>query len=289
MRVLSFFVFYVVWILSSLFLLQAGRWIPLEATGAMANFYILAMLLGLSFLSRHYQLRIEPSLRQRLPQRLLFLTTCVLIFGSGYGTVTLLGVQSNLIRAIHTANLLFFACVVGHWLTEPLKRPAELIPLCLVMSLIDVFSVFQGPSRQLTSNLVGYYGSGQPGPPPLVDYILIKLPLAGQPLLLPVFGVSDWIMIVMLSAAAAKFGMNDNILHRFGKVYFPVAGVGLIATILAAREFNMYLPALPMIAVCFLAVMAYKLPEVRHLTRNEIQPMAVFTALAGGLLVIARL
>jgi hypothetical protein len=247
------------------------------------------MLLGLAFLSRHYQLRIEPFLRHRRPQRLLFLAGCTLIFGGGYAMVTLLGVQSNLISAIHTANLLFFACVLGHWLTEPLKRPAELIPLCLVMSLIDVFSVFQGPTRELTSNLVGYYGSGQAGPPPLVDYILIKLPLPGQSSLLPVFGVSDWIMIVMLSAAAAKFGMSDNILHRFGKVYFPVAGIGLIATILAARELDMYLPALPMIAACFLAVMAFKFPEVRHLTRNELRPMALFTALAGCLLVIARL
>ncbi len=203
--------------------------------------------------------------------------------------VTLFGVQSEVISAIHTANLLFFACVLGNWLTEPLKRPAELIPLCLVMSLIDIFSVFQGPTRELTSDLIGYYGSGQPGPPPLVDYILIKLPLPGQSSLLPVFGVSDWIMIVMLSAAAAKFSMNDNILHRFGKVYFPVAGIGLITTILAARELDMYLPALPMIAGCFLAVMAYKFPEIRHLTRNELRPMVLFTALAGGLFMFTRL
>ncbi|WP_136806050.1 hypothetical protein [Desulfosediminicola flagellatus] len=289
MRMLNYFVFYGAWILLSLFLLQTGRWIPSVVTAGMGNVFILMMLLGLSFVSRHYQLRIEPSLKQRLPQRLLVLAVCVLIFGSGYTMVTLLGIQGNLISAIHTANLLFFACVLGSWLTEPLKRPAELIPLCLVMSLIDIFSVFQGPTRELTSNLVGYYGSGQPGPPPLVDYILIKLPLPGQSSLLPVFGVSDWIMIVMLSAAAAKFGMNDNILHRFGKVYFPVAAMGLVATILAARELDMYLPALPMIAVCFLAVMSFKFPEVRHLTRNELRPMALFTAFAGGLFVIARL
>jgi hypothetical protein len=289
MKMLNIFIFYGAWTIVSLFLLQAGQWIPSAVTGEMANFFILVILLGLSSLSRHYYLHIEPFLRQRLPQRLLVLVACIMIFTGGYATVTLFGVQHNLIIAIHTANLLFLACVLGHWLTEPLKRPAELIPLCLVMSLIDAFSVFQGPTRELTSNLVDYYSSGQPGPPPLVDYILIKLPLPGQPSLLPVFGVSDWIMIIMLSAAAAKFGMNDNILPKLEKVYFPMAGLGLIATILAARELDMYLPALPMIALCFLAVMAYKFPEVRHLTRNEIRPMAFFTALAGCIFAIARL
>jgi hypothetical protein len=289
MWMLNLCVFYGAWTLLSLLLLQAGQWFPSVVTAAMTNVFILVMLLGLSYLSRHYQSWIEPSLRQRLPQRLLFLAACALIFAGGYAVVTLLGEQGNLMSAIHTANLLFFACVLGHWLTEPLKRPAELIPLCLVMSLIDIFSVFKGPTRQLTSSLVGYYSSGQSGPPPLVDYILIKLPLPGQSSLLPVFGVSDWIMIVMLSAASAKFGMNDNVLHRVKGVYFPVAGMGLIAAILAAREFDMYLPALPMIAVFFLAVMAYKFPEVRHLTRNELRPMALFTALAGGLLVVARI
>ena len=288
MGLLNVFIFYGAWTFSSLFLLEAGRWLPVVVTAAMGNFLILVMLLGLSYLSRHYQLRVEPSLTQRLPRRLLILAACVLIFAGGYAMVALLGVQSNLLSAIHTANLLFFACVLGHWLTEPLKRPAELIPLCLVMSLIDVFSVFQGPTRELTSSLVGYYGSGQAGSPPLVDYILIKLPLPGQASLLPVFGVSDWIMIVMLSGAAAKFGMNDNILQRLGNVYFPVAGIGLVATILAARELDMYLPALPMIAVSFLAVMASRFPEVRHLTRNELRPMAFFTVLAGGLFLIAR-
>lgn len=289
MGIKNVFVFYGAWVILSLFLLQVGRWIPAVVTGVMANFFILVMLLALSNLSRHYQLRIEPSLLHRHPQRLFFLTTCVLIFSGTCSMVELLGVQSNLISAIHTANLLFFACVLGHWLTEPLKRPAELIPLCLVMSVIDVFSVFKGPTRQLTSKLVDYYSSDQPGSPPLVDYILIKLPLPEQSSLLPVFGVSDWIMIVMLSAAAAKFRLNDNILRRMGEVYFPLAGMGLIATIVSARELDMYLPALPMIAVCFLVVMAYKFPQVRHLTRNELRPMAFFTALAGGLFVIARL
>ncbi|PIE58191.1 MAG: hypothetical protein CSA33_04590 [Desulfobulbus propionicus] len=278
--------FYSSWVLSSLLLHQVGRWLPAVIAPAMAYLFLLVLLLNLSYLSRLYQVRLEPLFQQHLPLRLLCLASCTLLFIGGYVVAAGLGAQSAPLTALHTANLLFFACVLGHWLTTPLKRPAELVPLCLIMTLVDAYSVFQGPTRQLTSTLTAHYTSGQPGPPPLVDFILVKLPFPAQISLMPAFGISDWIVIAMFSGAAAKFGLHDNLLHRYGGLYFPVSAVGLVAAIIAAREFNLYLPALPLIAACFLAIPAYTSPRALRPTFHELPALALCATLAVILVVL---
>ena len=269
--------FYGAWVLSCLVVLQVGLLVPVAMAAPVSYVFILTMLLGMAYLSRRYKVGVEPYLQPSTPLRLFFLGFCTLLFGISYTAVAVWGMRSNVISSLHVANLLFFACVLGHWLAVPLKRPAELIPVCLVMSLVDLYSVFKGPSKQLTNTLAAHYDSGQPGSPPVVDFILIKLPQPGQETLMPAFGVVDWVVIVMLSAAAAKFGIQDNVLSRLKGLYFPLAGVGLIVTVVAARELGLYLPVLPAIALCFLVVAAWQSSEVLHLTRNEV-PALVFVA-----------
>ena len=269
--------FYGAWVLTCIAVLQVGLLVPAALAGSVSYVFILAMLLGMAYLSRRYRVGVEPSIQLSTGRRLLFLGCCVLLFGISYSAVAVWGMRSNVIASLHVANLLFFACVLGHWLAVPLKRPAELIPVCLVMSLVDLYSVFKGPSKQLTNTLAAHYSSGQSGPPPVVDFILIKLPQPGVETLMPAFGVVDWVVIVMLSAAAAKFGIQDNVLNRLKGLYFPLAGVGLIVTVVVARELGMYLPVLPAIALCFLGGAAWKSSEVLNLTRNEV-PALVFVA-----------
>lgn len=269
--------FYGAWVLSCIILLQLGLLVPAALATPVSYVFILTMLLGMAYVSRRYQVGVEPYLQPSTPLRLFFLGFCALLFGISYAGVAVWGLRSNVVASLHVANLLFFACVLGHWLAVPLKRPAELIPVCLVMSLVDLYSVFKGPSKQLTNALAAHYSSGQPGLPPIVDFILIKLPEPGQKTLMPAFGVVDWVVIVMLSAAAAKFGIQDNVLSRLKGVYFPLAGVGLIVTVVAARELGIYLPVLPVIACCFLAGAAWQSSEVLRLTRNEV-PALVFVA-----------
>ncbi len=282
---LDILIFYVVWVGISLIFYRAGVWLSNGPTG-MAYVFILIMLLALSFLSRRYRRRVEPYLIQNHLLRIFLLVFFVLLFAAVYAANAFLGLGSILISSIHTANLLFFACVAGHWLTLPLKRPAELLPLCLVMSMVDIFSVFKGPTKALTHTIAAHYSGGQAGHPPMVDFILVKFPLPGMPMLMPVFGVVDWILIVMLSGAAVNFDMNDNLLGRPGKLYFPAAAAGLVITLLAARGLGVYLPALPMIAVCFLGVMAYRSPEILRLSRNERPALILAGVMACGILAV---
>lgn len=286
---INILMFYGVWIFCSLIMHGAGVWVPPAWTVPLSSLFTVAFLFGLSCLTHQYQRRIEPALVQNLQQRLVLLAACGLVFIGSSAAVLLFGEKLDLIIALHTANLLFFACVFGHWLTTPLKRPAELVPLCLIMSFVDVYSVFKGPSKELTSSLASHYSSGQIGPPPMVDFILIKLPMPGQAALMPVFGVADWIVIALLSGAAAKFNLNDNLFGRSGAIYVPMGAIGLIVSILAARGLGVYLPALPLITAFFLTVMVFRSPEILRLTRNEFPAMVLSTAVASGLFALILL
>lgn len=275
--------FYTAWIAASLLMLAVGRWVPPAAVGAFSSLFIVGSLLIMTALSHRYQLYLEPSLRYHLAHRLCLLAAAGMIFAVSYIAVRHLGVRSIALDALHTANLLFFACLLGHWLVMPLKRAAELVPLCFVMSLVDIYSVFRGPSKELTETLAMHYTSPEPTLTPTVDFLLIKLPLPYHSSLMPVFGVADWIIIVMLSAAAAKFSLDDNLIRRLGAGYVPVAIVGLLVTIFAARELGIYLPALPMIALCFLAVMGLRAPEILKLSRAERPALLLCAGLATAL------
>ena len=202
------------------------------------------------------------------------------------------GLKSNFITVLSTATLVLFACVAGHWLVIPLKRPAEFIPIGFVVALSDMFSVFMGPTRKFAENISDYYREGMTGPVPLVDFFLVKMPMPGNDYFMPVFGITDWIVVALLSAGALRFGLNDNIFSLAGsqqaknisRAFFPVAGVGLVLSIMAARSMNLYLPALPFIVIVFLSAMAAKYPAVRKLGPEEIRAMIFVGALIGVLM-----
>jgi hypothetical protein len=277
--------FYLVWILFSLGLHWGSQWIPSPLTDLASYLFILVALFFLSSLTSLYRRWIEPQLRQRQTYRIGGFLAGLLLFAVVYALVHM-GLRSNLISALHSANLLFMACLLGHWLVIALKRPAELIPLCLVMSLVDLYSVFKGPTKTLTGSLSSYYGSSQSGSPPIIDYLLVKFPMPGQAGLLPIFGVSDWVIIALLSAAAAKFDMRDNLFGERALPFVSVAVVGLLMSITLAREAGLYLPALPLIALSFLTLMVFRHPQILRLTGNELRPMGLFLALAAGVMIL---
>ncbi len=266
-------------------------------SGVFEYTVILGGLFCIARISRGYQIHIEPRIQGRIGRRLVCFSALLLIFWTGYGIVVFTGIKNNYITGVLTANLIVFAAVFGNWLASPLKRPAELVPLCLVVALSDIFSVFAGPTKQFAGTISQYYEGGMEGIPPLVDFILVKMPLPGQKFFMPVFGITDWIVIVLLSAGAVKFNMDDNLLltrkarsGRRGQLFFfPVAGLGLILSIVAARELNLYLPALPLIVLVFLGVMTVRYPEIRLLTRAELKPMALVFFLMVSLMVVSHM
>jgi hypothetical protein len=275
-----------------------------ETVRAGFNYIIIVGLIAcLAWMTRIYQRYVEPGIGTNKARRLIWLGALTLIFILLYLPVGQAEMKSNIITALSTATLVLFACVAVHWLVIPLKRPSELIPIGMAVALSDIFSVFSGPTRNFAKDISDYYREGMTGHAPLVDFFLVKMPMPGNEYFMPVFGISDWIVVVLLSAGALRFGMNDNVFSRSkstqsqnkSRIFFPVAGIGLILSIVIARFTNRYLPALPFIVIVFLIVITTKYPAVRKLGPEEIRAMiivgilmaalmAVFTVLKHGIL-----
>lgn len=272
-------VFYGSWTLACLLMILVGHAVPLKWTTPVSYFFILFSLIFLSCLSRFYQSQIGQPLQNNSQLRVFLILLCILLFVTSYIATALFDFRENLLTAIHIANLLFFACLVGSWLAEPLRRPAELIPVCLVLTLVDTYSVSRGPSRSFANQLTDFYSNSQSGSPPIVDFLLVKLPFPQQSSFLPIFGITDWIMIVMLSTAAAKFCINDNLFRGARFLYLPITVLGLFIAILLAWGFEVYLPGLPLVAMSFFLFLMRKHPELYHLSKNELPAMIFCGAL----------
>jgi len=156
--------------------------------------------------------------------------------------------------------------------------------------------MLRGPTREIVEVVKAYYQGDMAGPPPAADFLLVKIPAFGLDHLQPLFGVSDWIIIVFLSAAAARFRINDNLVGRgafemieAGRVlfYFPLAGAGLAAALFAAMLLNRFVPALPVIAGMFICFLLIRYPAARQLKRSDWRVLGVFCGVMLALLLLA--
>jgi hypothetical protein len=208
-----------------------------------------------------------------------------------------MGFKGEWIGILNTTNLLLFANLVGTWMTAPLKRPGELLPLCVVMALADIFSLMAGPTYDIARTVEDYYKTGMKGAIPAGDFILIKIGVIGRLGLMPVFGVADWIIVVFFSTAAAKFGMNDNlagkgmdkmILQENISLYFSAAASGLLAAVFLAQYLNTFVPALPLVAALFLGYIMVRYPEARRINKREWTLALGAVLIMGGLIGVRR-
>ena len=285
---------YLIWGLGTLVFQTLGRILPETPRAEFDYIIIVGLMACLAWMTRIYQRRIEPTIGTETARRLAWIGVLTLIFILLCLPEGQAGLKNNIITALSTATLVLLACVVGHWLVIPLKRPSALIPIGVALALSDIFSVFSGPTRTFAKNISDYYREGMTGPVPLVDFFLVKMPMPGNPYFMPVFGITDWVVVALLSAGALRFSMNDNVFSLVGstqaqnksRVFFPVAGIGLILSIVAARSMNLYLPALPFIVIVFLGAMAAKYPRVRKLGPEEIRAIIFVSALIGVLMAL---
>nr|WP_321401931.1 hypothetical protein [uncultured Desulfobacter sp.] len=267
---------------------------PETARAGFDYIVIVGLIACLGWMTRIYQRHVEPAIGTNTTRRLTWLGALTIIFILLYLLVAQADLKNNIVTALSTATLVLFACVAGHWLVTPLKRPSEFIPIGMAVALSDIFSVFSGPTRNFAEDITDYYRNGMAGPAPLVDFFLVKMPLPGNEYFTPVFGISDWIVVAILSAGALRFEMDDNILNlarstqgqNKARIFFPVAAIGLILSIVLARSINLYLPALPFIVIIFLGIMAAKYPAVRKLGPEEIRAMMIVGFLMGVLMAL---
>ncbi len=191
---------------------------------------------------------------------------------AGYHSLNLAG-YSNIIGNLGTLNLIVAASILGRALATGLTRPAEFVPVCLVAAATDLASVLAGPTQKIAGILESYYTGPMTTPPPIADYFLIKTPVWGASYLMPLFGVSDLVFLVLLSAGAEKFKINDSFLN------VPVAGLGLFFGVFLAHSTSLFVPGMPLMVLFFLPVVLLQSPGARKLRRSDIVYSIVFPAI----------
>ena len=287
---------YLTWCLVSLIFYYLGLVLPDNKTIMQLSEFasIIVFIFTASFTTIFFIIHIEKQIKEKPYIRTILLLFTILFFFGHYGLVNLTGVKNNILISLASINLIFFACIIGAWIITPLKRPAEIVPVCVVVAFADLFSVFSGPTRHFAGSISEYYKGGMQGAPPFVDFLLVKIISPAYKDLVPVFGVSDWIIIAFLSAAAVNFNMNDNLLGKNIEeiqkspvyLFFPIASAGLITAILIARLADFFIPALPFVVIVFLVFMMIRYPEMRKLTKTELVPMVIFSSILMTLMIL---
>jgi len=203
-------------------------------------------------------LLLEPEIRSRG-----FYLFWVVVLGLTIWLINQLSLAGNwqqLLVILKSSLLLLVGTLVGSALARYVQRLWEIIPICIMMTLADFSSWAIGPTAVFTAQIQQYY-LVPGGPQPLIDMVLIKLVFPGSAVLLPVFGLSDWIMVVFFALIARRHGVNDNLLGLPGKTlarrgqlgrYLPVSVVALFGAIVLAQSSGLFIPALPLIALIML-------------------------------------
>lgn len=160
-----------------------------------------------------------------------------------------------------TTTLILFACLLGSYLSQAIRRLPELIPVCSVAFTVDLYSVLQGPSKEIALQIGEFYSGGAKGPVPYADIILMKITNPAVDYLIPVFGVSDWIFVVFLTSTLLKFKVSDSVAGKSTTtiidtqsvpLYFPLVSIALLASIFIANILHIFVPALPVIIIVVL-------------------------------------
>lgn len=177
------------------------------------------------------------------------------------------GLWKILVALLRSGLLLLVATVTGAAMARYVNRLWEIVPVCIVMTLADFTSWLYGPTASFTQQIKEYY-LAPAGAPPLVDMVLIKLVFPGTIQLAPLFGISDWVMVVFFAIVARRYEVNDNLIGPSGRVlakrgqigrYLPVSVVALFAATAVAQFSGFFIPALPVIALIMLFWYALRL------------------------------
>jgi hypothetical protein len=224
--------------------------------------------------------------------RIVLLCCGVLFVGAPY----LLGANEPGVKAFVALGLLMVALPVGYWIGDRMEKVTNLVPLAIGMSLADLYSVSQGFSRRVAADVTLHQEevarvisehAPQQGmtaainnaaqlKPPLADFIIVHLPIAGTGMSQPVLGIGDFVILAFIFRSAWVHGIPAR------AVFWP-ALISVVAALALSQTLGVPLPALPFIALGCVGWLWLAHPRIRNLDRQEvllsITVAAVFLAL----------
>lgn len=229
------------------------------------------------------------------------------IFGLGTGLIVLafvFNIRMPEMRAVLALGLMAVALPVGYWVGDRLEKISNLIPVAIAFACADIFSVYQGPSKRVVEELSEHQQELDAArleaaanlPPelaqeaaekaaaairaPLVDYVVVHLPVPGTGTSVPILGIGDFVIVALLFRAAWIYGLSP--------LAITISSLASIAVALAVSQLTgTAIPALPFIAVGVVGWLALTNPRVRKLSRQEIV-LSIAVVLIFGALIAAR-
>ena len=177
-----------------------------------------------------------------------------------------IGIWQLPLSGIKSSLLLFIGTLIGTALARFVNRLWEVVPICFAMALADLFSWSIGPTANFAQEIEQYY-LAPVGPPPFIDMVLVKLAYPGAAILIPVFGISDWIMVAFFVSVSRHYNINDNLVGLSATLpaekklrgrYLPVPVLALFAAVLLAQTSGLFIPVLPLIAITMLLWYAFQ-------------------------------
>ncbi len=225
--------------------------------------------------------------------RLIAIATTGLIQVALFIYARISGEAGDAVSILSSVNLAVFAIFVGTAIAIPLKRAPELVPVCVVMALADLFSVVGGPTKEIVKEVSKYYEQGMTGKVPFGDFLLLKIAFPGQEGLYPLIGAADIVMLAFLCSSALKFGIEDNLvgigLEKWIKsggafLYFPIGLAGLLLALILAQITGVPIPALVLLSAVFLGYVLIRHPNARNLAQSDVKVTLIFTVVLLALL-----
>lgn len=217
-------------------------------------------------------------------------TALLVVTGATLGSLAALGVRSGgpwwLLHPIASAALVVTTLALGNWLARELERPGHLLPVCIIGSLADLWSVLGGPTQRIGEETAAhveaatealYRGAPLP-PPPWASFLVYQWPQPGGGGMATLMGFGDLVFVALLVTGSRRFGLP------VGRVLALVAvGIGIAMGL--SFWWQRPVPALPLL--CGLFVLG-NLPALR-LSKRELWITAVATTIVGSLVLLAAL
>ena len=147
---------------------------------------------------------------------------------------------------------LTLASGIGLWIGEGIDAISHLIPVAIVATLADIWSVSAGATSMIIVSSA-------------INYFLLRFPVPGSSEIPYLIGLTDFLFFAIFFQAARRFelGTRKNVILLLSSFLITVA---------AALFFGVGLPVLPFMALLFVAGNFKKL----ELKREEIKQIMIF-------------
>ncbi len=163
------------------------------------------------------------------------------------------GYEWRLWHPINSILLMVVTFIIGFWLAGEIERSGHLIPVCIIGTLVDIWSVFLGPSKEVGRQVVEHLEQAQEAvltgleapPPPLGSFFILHWPYPGMNMMTTLFGLGDLVFVAFFLGACRRFGLSllKGVLPSVGGLFLAVA-----ISFLIQRP----VPALPFVCGLFL-------------------------------------